>query len=275
MTTAKLAILAGGGDLPVELYQACRATGRPVHHIAFEGQADAQRLNGIPCDWSRPGAVERTLNLLREAGAAELVLAGSFRRPSLAALRPDGVAMRLLARHGARLLSDDRLLNVIIEFIEKEAGIRVLAADEVMQELLAPAGQLGAHAPSAEDEADIELGLRVARQLGAFDIGQAVVVRHGIVLGVEAVEGTDALIVRCGQWRAEAPAGVLVKVRKPQQQQRADPPVIGPCTVAAVQAAGLAGIAVEAQAALILDRPEVVRLADAAGLFLLGVNVRS
>jgi DUF1009 family protein len=269
----KLGILAGGGDLPIRIYDACRSAGRPVHLIAVEGQAEAERLAGIPCDWSRPGALERTVELLRAARVEELVMAGNFKRPSLAALRPDAAVLKLLARNGARLLSDDRLINVLIEYFEQEAGLRVVSADHVMEELLTPAGPLGRVSPSGADVEDIALGVRVARQLGAFDIGQAVVVREGIVLGVEAIEGTDALIARCAQWRAETPAGVLVKVRKPQQQQRADPPVIGTTTVAAATAAGLRGIAVQAQAALIIDREEVVRRADAAGLFLVGVDV--
>lgn len=272
-TQAKLGILAGGGDLPLQLYAACQASGRPVHIVAFEGQADAERLSGIACDWSRPGALDRTVTLLRAAGAQDIVMVGAFKRPSLAALRPDAAVLKLLARHGARLLSDDRLINVLIEFFEKEAGFRVVSADEVMGELLTPPGALGAHRPSAEDQGDIALGVQVARQLGALDIGQAVIVQHGIVLGVEAIEGTDALLARCAQWRQEAPAGVLVKVRKPQQQQRADPPTIGARTVDAAQAAGLRGIAVEAGAALIIDRAATVRAADAQGLFVFGIDI--
>lgn len=271
----KLGILAGGGELPIQMYRACQSAGRPVHMIAFEGQAEAERVAGLACDWSRPGALERTVTLLRAAGVGEIVMVGAFRRPSLAALRPDATVLKLLARNGARLLSDDKLINVLIEFFEQEAGLRVLSADQVMGDLLTPAGPLGAYRPSAEDAGDIALGVQVARQLGAFDIGQAVVVRQGIVLGVEAIEGTDALIARCAQWRGETPAGVLVKVRKPQQQQRADPPAIGTRTVDGAHAAGLSGIAVQAGAALIIDRPAVVRAADALGLFLLGVDVPS
>jgi DUF1009 family protein len=268
----KLGIVAGGGDLPVELYRACRAAGRPVYLLAFEDQAEPARLDGIPCDWSRLGAMERTLKLLHDAGVQDLVLAGNFKRPSLASLRPDRRVMALLSRLGGRLLSDDKLMSALIEFLEQDEGFHVVAADEVMAGLRAPAGVFGAHKPGAEDVEDVALGARVARALGAFDIGQAVVVRHGVVLGVEAAEGTDGLIGRCARWRADPPAGVLVKMRKPQQQQRADPPVIGAQTVEGVAAAGLKGIAVEAGATLVLDRPEVVRAADALGLFVLGID---
>jgi UDP-2,3-diacylglucosamine hydrolase len=272
MRLNKLGIVAGGGELPVQLYDACRAVGRPVYLLAFEDQAEPERLNGIPCDWSRLGAMERTLKLLHEAGVKDLVLAGKFKRPSLASLRPDRRVMALLPRLGGRLLSDDKLMSALIEFLEQDEGFRVVAADDVMAGLRAPGGALGAHRPTTEDEGDIALGARVAKALGAFDIGQAVVVRHGVVLGVEGAEGTDGLIARCAQWRGDSPAGVLVKMRKPQQQQRADPPVIGVQTIDGIGAAGLRGIAVEADATLILDRPAVVRAADAQGLFVLGID---
>ena len=126
--------------------------------------------------------------------------------------------------------------------------------------------------PDAQALADIEHGQRLARALGALDIGQAVVVQQGLVLGVEAIEGTDALLRRCAALRREGPGGVLVKVEKPGQEQRADRPTIGPQTVALAAEAGLRGIAVEAGATIVLDRDEVVAAADRAGLFVLGIR---
>ncbi len=269
---AKLGIIAGGGALPAQLYAACRQAGRPVYLLAMEGQADPEHLGGIPCGWSRLGALDHALKLLHEAGVEELVMAGTFRRPSLATLRPDRRALSLLPRIGGRLLSDDRMLNAIIDFLEREEGFRVIAPDDVMASLRAPAGTLGLHAPSADDRSDIAMGARVAKALGAFDIGQAVVVRLGIVLGVEAAEGTDALLARCAAWRGGTPAGVLVKMLKPQQQRRADPPVIGVRTVEGAAGAGLRGIAVEAGGTLVLDREKLVRTADALGLFVVGID---
>ncbi len=126
--------------------------------------------------------------------------------------------------------------------------------------------------PDEQALVDIAQGERVARALGALDIGQAVVVQQGLVLGVEAIEGTDALLRRCAGLRREGPGGVLVKVEKPGQEQRADRPTIGPQTVALAAAAGLRGIAVEAGATIVLDRDEVVAAADRAGLFVFGIR---
>ena len=120
--------------------------------------------------------------------------------------------------------------------------------------------------------ADIERGLRIARAIGALDIGQAVVVQQGLVLGVEAVEGTDELLRRCAALRREGPGGVLVKVEKPGQERRADRPTIGQRTVVLAAETGLLGIAIEAEATIVLDRDEVIRTADRAGLFVVGIR---
>jgi len=132
--------------------------------------------------------------------------------------------------------------------------------------------RLGALRPDTHAEADIERGLAVARAIGALDVGQAVIVQQGLVLGVEAIEGTDALIERCAALRREGAGGVLVKVEKPGQERRADRPVIGPRTVALAAAAGLSGIAIEAEATIVIDRDEVVRAAAAAGLFVVAIR---
>lgn len=268
----RLGIIAGGGELPRRLVEACRTAGRPVFVLALEGQTDPATVAEVPHAWARLGAAEAMLARLREQGVAELVMAGRVRRPSLAELRPDWRAARLFARIGARALGDDGLLRAVTAELEQE-GFRVLSVQEVVADLLAPLGPLTRTRPDEQAAADIAHGVAVARGLGAWDIGQAVVVQQGLVLGVEAIEGTDALIDRCAALRREGPGGVLVKVRKPQQDHRLDLPTIGITTVHRAAAAGLRGIAVEAGGALVLDRAGLVAAADAAGLFVVGVEV--
>ena len=135
-----------------------------------------------------------------------------------------------------------------------------------------PEGPLGRIRPDEVSQADIERGLRVARTLGVLDIGQAVIVQQGLVLGVEAIEGTDELLRRCAALRREGPGGVLVKIEKPGQDPRADRPTIGLRTVLLAAEAGLQGIAVEANATIVLDHDEVIRAADHAGLFVVGLG---
>jgi DUF1009 family protein len=268
-----LGILAGGGALPRRLIAACRDVARPCFVVAFEGQADAATVADVPHGWAALGAAGRVFDLLRGAGVHEIVLAGAIRRPSLLELKPDVKGTQLLARIGLRAFGDDGVLRAVIAELERE-GFRVVGVQDVLGSLPAPAGQLGRIAPDDQARADIARGVEVARALGAVDVGQAAVVQQGIVLGVEAVEGTDALLGRVGALRRDGPGGVLVKLAKPAQDRRVDLPTVGVATVEKAAAAGLAGIAVEAGATLVLDLAGVIAAADAAGLFLEGLDLR-
>jgi DUF1009 family protein len=266
---AKLGILAGGGALPARLAAACRALGRPFHIVAFEGHADALD-DALAPDWVRLGAVGTLFERLKAAQVSEVVLAGRIRRPSLKELAPDWRGAKFLAKVGLAM-GDDGLLRAAINEIEAE-GFKVVGVEDILADLLARDGAYGRHNPNDEAMADIRRGVAVAQGLGRLDVGQAVVVQQGIVLGVEAVEGTDALLARVAGLRREGQGGVLVKLAKPQQERRADLPTIGPVTARAAQEAGLIGIAVETGRALVIDADQVAKIADAAGLFVIGIR---
>jgi hypothetical protein len=267
----RLGIVAGGGALPRRLVECCRAAGRDLFVLAIEGAAESGTVEGVPHAWCRLGAAANALALLRENQVTELVLAGGIRRPSLAALQPDWRAAKMFARVGYRALGDGGLLSAVVKELEQE-GFRVVGADQLLGRALVPEGPLGRIRPDELSQADIKHGLRVARALGVLDIGQAVVVQQGLVLGVEAIEGTDELVRRCAALRRDGPGGVLVKAEKPGQEPRADRPTIGLRTVLLAAETGLRGIAVEANATIVLDRDEVIRTADSAGLFVVGVG---
>lgn len=269
----KLGILAGGGKLPGLVIQACRESSRPYFIIAFEDQTPTETVAGHPHAWVRLGAAGKAIGLLREAGVEELVMAGPIRRPSLGALMPDGWAALFLAKTGAMALGDDGLLSALIQELERSEGFRVIGADDMLPHLLAPMGVYGALEPDEQALDDIEEGIRAARATGAQDAGQAAVVQQGRVLCVEGREGTDDMLDRAGEVRSAGPGGVLVKVSKPGQETRADLPTIGVTTVKAARAAGLSGIAVEAAGTLIVDKTAVIKAADAAGLFIIGIDV--
>jgi len=267
----RLGIVAGGGGLPRRLVESCRAAGRDVFVLALEGSAEPDTVRDVPHAWCRIGAPATALALLRENNVNELVLAGGIRRPSLAALRPDWRAAQLFARIGYRTLGDDGLLSAVVRELEQE-GFRVIGPDQLLEAVLVPKGPLGKFAADAQASMDIEHGLHIARALGALDVGQAVIIQQGLVLGVEAIEGTDELLRRCAALHREGPGGVLVKVEKPAQERRADRPTIGLRTVLLAAETGLRGIAIEANATIVLDREEVIRAADRAGLFVVGVG---
>lgn len=268
----RLGIVAGSGELPARLVEACRLQGRDVFVLAFEGHTDPEIVRSIAHAWTRLGAAASAIETLKGAGVRELVMAGAVARPSLAELRPDLRTAQWLTRVGAGSLGDDGILGAIVRTLEDE-GFRVTGVDEILRHLVARAKAYGRFEPDRQARADIERAVEVARALGSADVGQGVVVQQGIVLAVEAAEGTDALLRRAGELRREGPGGVLVKVMKPGQEHRTDLPTIGTRTVEAAATAGLRGIAVEAGRALIMGSDEVAAAADAARLFVVGIAI--
>ncbi len=270
-----LGIIAGGGPLPSQVAEAARQAGREVFIVALDGYADLPLVMPFPHALVRLGAAGRILALLREAGCQDLVLIGPVRRPSLLDLRPDGEGARILARIGrAAFGGDDGFLAAVVRVLGEE-GFRILGAHEVLASAVGPEGLLTRLTPDAAAQADIARGVTVVRALGAVDVGQGCVVQQGIVLAVEAIEGTDQMLARAAGLARPGPGGVLVKLVKPGQDRRADLPMIGPRTIDAAAAAGLRGIAFEAGGTLFTERAACVARADAAGLFLLGIPSHS
>lgn len=268
----KLGIIAGGGDLPGLVAAACRAQGRPFHILALSGHADPAVIGtDAPQDWIRIGEAGTGFERLRLAGVEEVMMIGPVRRPSLKELAPDLRTARFFARVGLKALGDDGLLRAVAAELEGE-GFRVVGVDEVLADCLAASGPYGTLSPDEQAGADIARAVQVAKGLGALDVGQAVIVQQGIVLGVEAIEGTDALIRRCGLLARDGLGGVLVKMRKPGQDRRIDLPTVGPDTLKEAAGAGLRGIAVEAGGALVLGGKALGAEADRLGLFLVGIE---
>ena len=257
--------------MPERVISACRHEGREPFVIGLRDQADPATFSRPPDVWIRVGEAGKGIGLLKAAGATEVVLVGRVSRPSLRALRPDAWTARFLARIGPAWYRDGSILDAVASALEKE-GLRVVAPEALASSLAARARVYGRRVPGEEDRVDIARGFEVARALGALDIGQGTIVQRGRVIGVEAAEGTDALIQRCGPLLSPGEGGVLVKACKPGQDLRIDLPAIGPRTVANAARIGLAGIAVEAGRALILDAEAVARDADAAGLFVVGAG---
>ena len=266
-----LGIIAGNGALPRALIAACQQAKRPVFVVALTGHAAPDILSGVEGAFVRVGAVGKALRLCRSAGVKDVVFIGGVRRPSLSEIRPDWMALKLLIRARFRLAGDDSLLRLIVAAVEK-AGLRVVGVDDVMPQLLATTGVYGQIAPDSKDNADIRRGIKVAKLLGQADVGQAVIVQHGLVLSVEGIEGTAELIKRTAALKRKGGGGVLVKVAKPQQDRRVDLPTIGPQTVRSVADAGLRGIAVESGSALLVDVDQMISLADRLGIFIMGVS---
>ena len=222
----------------------------------------------------RLGEAGTGVKLMRRAGVRRVVFCGHVSRPSLSALRPDFATIGMLARIGRRAMGDDSLLRAIADVVAAE-GFEVLGPLDIAPELAAPMGPLTRQRPDDTGKADIARGLEVARHMGLCDVGQSVVVQQGIVLAVEAIEGTDAMLARVGPLHRKGTAGLMVKISKPGQDLRLDLPTIGVATIANAEAAGLRGIAVEAGRVLVLGRDQVVAEADRRGLFVVGIAAPS
>lgn len=267
----KLAVLAGRGILPAAVIETAAAGGRDVFVLAFEGETDPGLVEGQDHAWVQLGAVGRAIKILHEARVEDVVMIGPINRPSFANMKLDLRGMRLLAKIGLKAAQgDNHLLTTVARELEQE-GFRVIGADEIVEPMLAPARLMTKTAPDADAERDIALGIDVATTIGALDIGQAVVVQQGTVLGVEAIEGTDALLARVAGLRRAGPGGVLVKMKKPGQDRRADLPTVGQRTIEGAVEAGLAGLALHAGHCLMVDRERVIEAADRAGLFIAGI----
>jgi UDP-2,3-diacylglucosamine hydrolase len=262
-----LAILAGGGELPRAIALSAEEQGRAVFILALHDTTGAW-ANDLPHAWLSMGQIGKTLSLLREHACREMVFAGYVSRPNFGKLRYDakGLSWLLPVLWGMRK-GDNTLLDVMVGLFERE-GLEVKGIADVAPWLQVPPGPLGAVHPTPQDEADIAVAMAAAREQGARDVGQAVIVGAGEILAIESSKGTDAMLATLPR---QAHRGVLAKALKPQQNRKTDLPTIGVATVNNAAAAGLAGIAIEAHTALVLDRAAVIAEADARGIFVTAV----
>jgi len=271
-----LGIIAGSGRLPLAVAEAAQHDGRSVFVLALEGMATQEDVSPFPHGWASLGEIGKAIKLLKGAGCSELTMAGKVPRPEFTKLKLDARGALALPRViAAAMKGDDALHRAMMMIFERE-GMRVIGPAEAVRGLLAPHGPIGRHEPSEDHDADILHGIRVALTLGALDVGQAAVVCQGLVLAVEAAEGTDAMLVRVAglpealRGTADNRKGVLVKAAKPHQERRIDLPAIGVHTVELAALAGLSGIAIEGGGALVVGRNAVAAAADRLGLFVYG-----
>jgi len=273
-----LAIVAGGGSIPIAVAEAVIRRGRRVVLFPVRGWADPAAVERFPHYWVAVGQGGRLARYAHAEGCRDMVLVGTALRPALTSLRLDWTTLRLLPEIWRAFRGgDDHLLSGVARIFH-DLGFRIVGAHEVAPEILMPRGNIGTFGPEQRDLADIARGLALLRALGPFDVGQAVVVADNQVLAIEAVDGTDNMLERIAELRERGRVatgkgvGVLIKAPKPTQDRRLDMPAIGPKTVEAAARAGLAGIAVVAESTIVAEPPELARAADAAKLFVCGVS---
>jgi len=281
MTTPALSstvgIVAGGGVLPFSVAELLRARGIAPFLFAIRGFCDPVRVAQYPHHWVALGQVGRLTRLMRAEGCGDIVFIGGLVRPALSEIRLDWGTLRAIPAIAAALRGgDDHLLTGISRIFERH-GIRVVGIQDVAPELLMPEGSITRATPDADALADIARGRDLMRAISPFDVGQAVVVIDGHIVAVEDIEGTDRLLARVTQLRADKRIrakpgrGVLVKTPKVQQDLRFDLPTLGPKTIDGIVAAGLAGIGIVAGRTLVAEADVMTAKADQAGLFVTGL----
>lgn len=274
-----LSIIAGDGDLPLEIAAACDDAGIPVNIIGLKGFAQESDYTGRKVTMISLGELGKASKAMKAARTSHVVMAGGVERPDLKKLKLDFEAMRLLPKAlKAAGKGDGALLDFVRDFVT-DRGWEIISPAKLMDQLNVETGDVGKCEPDETDWDDIKKGVVIARDLGRHDVAQGVVVANGFVLAIEAAEGTDEMLKRVAglpesmRGTPDDRAGVLVKVTKPIQDRNIDLPTIGPRTIEMVAAAGLKGIAVEADGSLIVERDETIARADALGLFIEGVDV--
>lgn len=267
-----LGILAGHGDLPQQLAEACRAQKRPYFILAFEGQTEESLVSHHPHKWVKLGAVGDAIKSLKGANVTQIVMAGYFHRPNFAQLKPDFKGAFWLARILKNKAGDDGILRIIAEELEKE-GFKVIGTEDILQtQNFATPGMMGTLAPTKDELNTIQRGVKVLQALGDQDVGQAIVVQNATILGIEAIEGTDALIQRTTTYKLDDPQKpILIKLMKSTQDQRLDQPTVGLDTIEKITQAGFAGIALQADKVIMLKKEELIEKANKTGLFVYGI----
>jgi DUF1009 family protein len=275
VTASKLGLIAGGGALPLAIAARCEAEGRDLFVIRLTGFADPHlvRYAGDDIGMAELG---KALAALKKADCKAVCFAGTVSRPDFKNLKPDLKGATLLPGIiAAATKGDDALLRKILSVFENE-GYAVEGADDILGGETLGAGALGTVSPTADQLSDLKKALHVAEKAGELDIGQGAVVCNGLVLAVEAQEGTDAMLMRVAGLPADlrgspaAPKGTLGKAPKPIQDLRVDMPVIGTRTLELASAAGLAGVGGVSGQLILIDRPALIETANRLGLFVWG-----
>lgn len=268
----KLGIIAGGGSIPEMLINECKSQGRDFFVLAIEGNADRAYFDDtIPHKWIRIGQAGTGFKLFKDEKVQDVVMIGTIKRPTLSDLVPDLRTTMFFTKIAAKSLGDDGILRTLVADIESE-GMMVKGIHEIMPELLVKKGVLTKVKPDKQAVNDIKRGVEVCTELGRLDVGQSIIVQQGLVLALEGIEGTDELIKRSKDYQRKGDKGIMVKLRKPNQDMRVDLPTMGIRTIQGLIDSGFRGVAVHAGNALIIEEKEAIDLANKHGLFIIGID---
>ncbi len=268
-----LALIAGKGQLPIQIIDSCRHQNQSLLVIDLSStprlDLETEKIKIRPFSL---GDIGKILDMLKKHSIQQLVLAGGLDRPNLKTFSFDSTGLLWLKKLGLKAFKgDDALLKGVTELLEAE-GFQIISPGDLLQTLLTPVGCLTQKAPSQEDWDIIHQGQSLLKALSPFDVGQSVIIQQGLVLGIEAIEGTEELIHRCQGLHRPGEAGVLIKMAKENQSLKVDVPSIGIQTIEQMYRCNLKGIALSAQKSQIIQQQETIQRANELGIFMVGVS---
>jgi UDP-2,3-diacylglucosamine hydrolase len=270
----KIGLIIGGGRAPKIIIDQLLKDKEDFVVIALSGHTSPSSVNSkMKHEWVNIGQIKKTFDLLKKHNISCVSFIGSVNRPSLSNVKTDIEASLFLPKMGFKKFvgGDDKLLSSLMGLFEQQ-GFHILPATSIASSMKAEKGTLGKIAPKKHEIKDIEEGASILDLISSADIGQALVIEKGYVLGVEAAEGTQRLIKRCKSLKKEQnKCGVLVKIKKKNQDTRVDLPSIGVKTIDAVKNAGLRGIAIQSEYSIIIDKEKVIKKANENNIFLVGI----
>ena len=266
-----LCVIAGGGILPRKLADNFDPSGGRIFFLAFRNITDPEVVAGRHHEWLELGEVQKAIDAMHRNNVDKVVMAGPIQRPALSSLALDIRALKMLAKGGLKAFGDDGLLSLVAKEIEKE-GIKVIGIEQILSGVLTKEGLLAGPEPTKISWDDIKRGLQVLNSLGPSDVGQSIAVQEGIVLAIEAIEGTDQMIERAGSLQRNVSGPILIKISKTNQDKRVDLPTAGPETVNHAIRSGFQGLALEANNSLLLDKDRVIEIAEKNSFFVIGVD---
>lgn len=270
----RLGIIAGSGNLPISIIKECGKNNIKPFVIVLKDFAKEVDYKECPHRVLKFGDVGKAISFLKKNKIKYIVFAGAVKKPDLKTIWPDLKGFFLLIKLlKCKIFGDDTILQTAIKFLEKE-GFEVLPVDQIVKDIKIQHGIAGSvELPNDDYMIDIELGVKVLKQIGDLDIGQSIVIQNGIVMGIECIEGTEKLIERCGQLKyTTGRKPILVKIKKSKQTRKIDLPAIGEDTISQVKSAGFAGIALDCENGLVINREATISKANKNKIFIYGIK---
>jgi hypothetical protein len=267
----KIGVIAGYGDLPNEVLENIKNNGDESYFVSLKSITNVKPTLATKHIEAKITAVGKILNYFEQNKIKKVIFVGGLKRPSFTALIPDLKGAKLLSRlRNLKKAGDNSIFDAIFQFLQEE-GFETVGIKEIAPDLLTTKGILGKVEPNIEQLDDIEYGFNIAKKIGELDIGQSIVAHQKTTLAVEGIDGTDALIDRCKKLHFGGKGGILVKVKKNNQDDRIDLPTIGIKTIEKLKENNFSGIAIEAGESIIINKNQVIELANKYNIFIFGL----